>query len=70
MIQLYGILSSKVVTQHQAPFQLMELATLGGAQLSLEEKKKVQISFDVDDQVFLLSQQTENFLIETFTKPK
>ena len=67
MIQIYGILGSKVLPQHQEPFQLLELATLGGAQLSLEEKKKVQISFDRDDQVFSRGQLTKDFLIESFT---
>ena len=39
-VQVNGIFSSKKRPQHQEPFQLGKYATLDGAQLSSEEKKK------------------------------
>ena len=51
-IQVYGLFSSKERTQHQEPFELGKHATLDGEQLSSEEKKKVQITFDNHNRIF------------------
>ena len=65
---LNGFFKCKERPLHQEPFHLGKHATLDGAYLSSEEKKKVQIKFDRHNQVF--SRFSADFWIESSTKLK